>query len=211
MSGLNYYIIDTETNGLNSKIQEINEISIIRCSDRVQQTILIRCEHPEHSSVDALRITGKTIEDLQNGISKEEAIVKVDKFLNEDGLTPAHRIFVAHNGNFDRKFLHALYKKVNKQCPVNLWLCTIELSRKYAKEMGLTNQRFNLNAACELVGIKKVAGAHASKADARNTYLLWKDLVENKKVDYLPLIKTIPHIIDIEQEDGGLDPDLMNY
>jgi DNA polymerase III epsilon subunit-like protein len=192
MQGINFFSIDLETTGLNKKIHEVNEISIIRCSNRVQLTVFIKCEHPESASYDALVKTNKTIEDLSIGISKEEAIAKVDKFLNEDGLTPAHRCFIAHNAKFDRKFLHSLYEQVNKQCPVNLWLCTLELMRKYTKDIGLKS-KINLEASCDIVGIKKFSGGHASKIDSRNAYLLWKDLVEIKKIDYLPFIKTIMH------------------
>src|SRR5258708_14485355 len=106
---LQYYVCDVETNGLKINYHEINEISIIRCHDRVQLTEFIKCESPERSSFDALAITKKTLADLEKGVSKEEAVEKIDKFLGADGLTPAHRCFIGHNVNFDRKVIHSLY------------------------------------------------------------------------------------------------------
>jgi DNA polymerase III epsilon subunit-like protein len=209
MSGLQWFIIDTETNGVNAKYHEINEISIIRCSDRVQLTEFIKCDYPERSNIDALRITKKTLADLSTGKLKHEVVDKIDRFLNEDGLTPAHRCFIAHNAIFDRRFIYALYEKVNKQCPVNLWLCSMALTRAYAKQQGIIKPKVNLQASLDLCGIKKLAGIHASKVDSRNTYLLWKDLVENKKIDYLPFIKTAIHMPKSD-ENEALDPDLLD-
>lgn len=213
MSGLSFYILDVETNGLKSGYHTINEVSIIRCHDRVQLTEFIKCETPERSSFDALQITKKTLADLAKGISKEDAVEKIEKFFAEDGLTPAHRCIVGHNVQFDRKFLHALYESVGKTFGSHLWLCTMALTKQYAKEIGMIRPKVNLHASCDIVGIKKISSAHASKVDSRNTYLLWKNLVEDKKIDYLPLIKTAPHEtkqVLQQQEEEGLDPDLLD-
>lgn len=206
---LNFYITDVESSGLSTKIHEVNEISIIRVSDRVQLTEFIKCEHPETASFDALKITGKTLDDLSKGKSKEEATNRVDKFLTEDGLSPAHRCIIAHNASFDRRFIHTLYSKVNKRFPADLWLCSMEMFKSYVKK---TNQKSlaNLHAACDFLGVKKLSAAHASKVDTRNTYLLYKDLVENKNVDYLKFIKSFPHVIDTNIDGEGLDPDLLD-
>lgn len=192
---INHYYVDTETTGLVSKnyYHEITEISIIRCSDKVQFTEFIRAEYPEHSSIDALRITNKTLADLENGVSRSKVIAKINKFLNEDGLTPEHRCLWAHNYSFDKKFIHALYETQQQQLPVSLWGCTMALTKHYAKKQGIIKPKVNLQAACDLAGIKKIASAHNSKMDARNGYLLWKDLIENKGIDYLPFIKSCPH------------------
>lgn len=211
MSGLVYYIIDTETTGLRSDYHEMTEVSIIRCADRVQLTQFIKCEFPERANFDALAICKKTMSDLEKGFAKEIVVEKVNQFLIEDGLTPAHRCFVAHNYSFDKKFIHALYEKVGQQCPVDLWLCTMALTRVYAKQIGLIKPKVNLHAACDIVGVKKLSDAHNSKVDSRNTYLLHRQLVDEKKVDYLPFIKTAEHkIIQSSTEDGGLDPDLLD-
>ena len=209
--GLVYYIVDTETTGLSAGYHEMTEISIIRCEDRVQLTEFIKCDYPERANFDALAITKKTMADLETGKSKEEVTEKINKFLNEDGLTSAHRCFVAHNWTFDKRFIHALYEKVNQKCPVHLWLCSMALTKQYAKQIGLVKPKVNLHAACDIVGIKKLSEAHASKVDSRNTFLLWKNLIEEKKIDHLPFIKTAVHsIAPAADDDDGLDMSLLD-
>lgn len=215
-----YYIVDVETTGLDSNKHEVNEVSIIRCLDRVQLTQFIKCDYPERASYDALKITRKTLADLDKGVSKEDATSKIDKFLLEDGGTKAHRCFIGHNViAFDKKFMHTLYEKVNKELQVDLWLDTLQMIKFYAKENNLKEDAkkqgkkllFNLHAACDILGIKKLSEAHSSKVDTRNNYLLYRNLVEDKKIDYLPFIKSYPHILtSAVTDDDGLDPDLLD-
>ncbi len=210
MSNIIYYTIDVETTGLSSGYHELIEISIIRHSDRVQLSRNIKCENPERSNLDSLRITNKTLADLELGITKERAVEECDKFFNEDRLTPGHRCIVGHNINFDKRFLHAMWAKCNKQFPANLFICTMALSREYAKKSGLivkgaAKQKVNLHAACDMIGINKIALQHSAKTDSRNTYLLYKALTEEKQINFLPFIKTEAHILQAQTDD---EPDM---
>lgn len=193
MSGLSFYVIDTETNGIKANYHEITEIGIIRCSDRVLLWRNLKCRYPERSSYDALNITGKRLEDLYHGHDPAEVISTCEKFFNEDGLTPSHRCIICHNVSFDRRFLHALWQQEGKVFPANLWLDTLTLSKEYAKKIGLIKPKLTLQASCDMLGIKKSAGMHNAKSDTKNTYLLHKTLIEDKQIDYLPFIKTISH------------------
>lgn len=213
---LQYYVIDTETTGLKANYHEMTEIGIIRCTDRVQLWRQIKCENPERANYDALAITKKTMADLERGHLKNTVMEECNKFFAEDGLTPAHRCIVAHNAPFDRKFLHAMWEQCGQEFPAHLWLCSMALTREYAKKVGLMvkglpKPKVNLHAACDLVGINKISEAHNAKVDSRNTYLLHRNLVEEKKVDYLPLIKTSLHIVNsAPTDDDGLDPSLLD-
>lgn len=221
MSGLIYYVIDTETTGLKGNFHEMTEIGIIRCTDRVQLWRQIRCEYPERANFDALAITKKSMADLERGHNKEKVVEESDRFFNEDGATPAHRCIVAHNAPFDKKFLHALWAQCGKNFPANLWLDTISLTKDFLKKTD--NSTLNivktatgrvstqLHACCDMVGIKKLSEAHNAKVDSRNTYLLYRSLVEDKKVDYLPFIKTDVHTVNVAPtDDEGLDPSLLD-
>lgn len=213
---LKYYVIDTETTGLKSGHHEMTEIGIIRCTDRVQLWRKIKCEYPERASYDALMITKKTMADLETGHNNSDVVTECNKFFNEDGATSAHRVIIAHNASFDRKFLHALWEKNGQEFPAHLWLDTIALTREYAKKIGLVKPKVNLHAACDIAGIKKISEAHNAKVDSRNTYLLHKDLVEDKKIDYLPFIKTAIHDFkptnnSYDDGDDGLDPSLLDF
>lgn len=219
MSGLTYYVIDTETTGLKSSYNEMTEIGIIRCTDRVQLWRQIKCIYPERANFDALAITKKTMSDLEKGHDREDVIKECERFFAEDGLTPAHRCIVAHNAPFDRKFLHALWGSCGKQFPAHLWLDTMSLTRQFLKDCGIDAEHkakglkkpsVNLHASCDWVGIKKLSDAHNAKVDSRNTFLLHRQLVEEKKVNYLPFIKTAIHTIDSVPDEEGLDPALLD-
>lgn len=214
MSGIKYYVIDTETTGLKANYHEMTEIGIIRCDDRVQLWRQIKCVYPERANFDALAITKKTMADLERGWDHAAVVEECEKFFAEDGLTPAHRCIVAHNAPFDRKFLHALWESLGKEFPAHLWLDTMSLTREYAKKIGLVKPKVNLHASCDIVGIKKLSEAHNAKVDSRNTFLLHRSLIEDKKVDHLPFIKTAIHTIATDpatgDDGGGLDPALLD-
>lgn len=207
---IKYYIIDTETTGLKANFHEMTEIGIIRCEDRVQLWRQIRCEYPERANFDALAITKKTMADLERGQEKTNVVEECEKFFAEDGLTPAHRCIVAHNAPFDRKFLHALWGQCGKEFPADLWLCTMALTRDFAKKNGIVKPKVNLHASLDLLGVKKISEAHNAKVDSRNTYLLHRSLTEDKKVDYLPFIKTASHSLSVSSDEEGLDPSLLD-
>lgn len=223
MSGIKYYVIDTETTGLKANYHEITEIGIIRCDDRVQLWRQVKAMYPERANFDALAITKKTLADLERGGEALAVTEECERFFSEDGLTPAHRCIVAHNAPFDRKFLHALWEQLGKEFPAHLWLDTMSLTREFLKvsgveaehkAKGLKKPPVNLHASCDWVGIKKLSEAHNAKVDSRNTYLLHRSLIEDKKVDYLPFIKTAIHIVNtnpVTDDDGvGLDPALLD-
>lgn len=204
MSELRYYVIDTETTGLRANYNEMTEIGIIRCTDRVQLWRQIICNYPERASYDALSITNKTIDDLSIGHAQEKVVEECNKFFDEDQATPAHRVIICHNVSFDKRFLHALWEKCGAAFPAHLWLDTMALSREYAKIQGIVKPKVNLHAACDLVGVKKFSEKHNAKIDSRNTYLLHKNLVEDKKINYLPFIKTAVHSIVDEEIDMSI-------
>lgn len=203
---LEFYVCDTETSGLSIPAgQELIEISIIRCSDRVQLSRTVKAERPETASVDALKIQNKTFADLANGISKEQMVEDVEKFFAEDGNTHMGRVLIGHNINFDKRFIQHTWEKCGKEFPVSLYLDTIHLLQAYIKIADPETLNIKKTAtgkvskklvdACDMLGIKRLSTQHASKEDARNTYLLWKRLTEEKGIDHLPLFKTAVHKI----------------
>lgn len=204
MSGIKFYILDTETTGLKSNYNEVNEIGIIRFDDKMQIFRNIKCLYPERASYDALKITNKTLSDLNKGFDKEQVVNECEKFFAEDGLNPAHRCIVAHNASFDKKFCQALWQDCGKEFPADLWLDTIQLVKHFATKNNLVDKGFRkyaLHTSCDLLGVKKISEAHNAKVDSRNTYFLFKKLLD-ENVNYLPFIKNNKHIL---QSDGRLD------
>ena len=188
-----YYVLDLETNGLKYGFHEICELSVLRASDRVQMTRQVKVDNPENSSFDALRITGKTMNDLTIGVSKDQLIKDFENFIGEDNLTPAHRCLVGHNIiSFDRKFLLELWESKRKVFPFDLYLDTLHMAKFRVKQAGSSYQKpkLNLGAACDFFDVRKVSGQHNAKSDTQNCFLLWEQLM--KTGDFLDLIKRMP-------------------
>lgn len=203
MSGLEYYVLDTETTGLSKDNNEINQISILRVSDGFQRTINIKVRWPESASKEALNVQGITREDLSRGIESIEAIYQVNDFFEEDGKTSEHRCIVAHNAAFDRKFCHATWERDGKQFPADLWLCTMAFAKKHANKEGLEKiasiqgtpkPKYGLDMYLKAVGIKPKSGAHSAAIDVQNTLSLF-NVFMNSGIDHLPIIKREPHRI----------------
>lgn len=192
-SKLVYYIIDTETTGLSVDKNEITEISIIRCSDRIQINKMVKCEHPETAHPGALAITNKSYADLLNGDSKEETVENIDNFLAQDGSTPEHRCFVAHSASFDKRFCHAFWDKCSKKFQGNLWMCTKEFTRGYTYLQGIQKPKLTLEASLSHAGIKPKFGAHSALIDTQNTYVLWSKLMKSQ-LNHLNYIKIDAHL-----------------
>ena len=211
MQEIQYYVIDTETNGLCSKnhYHEINEISIIRHVDKVQLSKQVVTIHPERSSIDALRVCKKTLDDLRIGIQPSESVDICNKFLESDGAPSTFRCIVGHNIiNFDRKFLWQHWEAQGKLFPADLWLDTMEMARFWVKKNELKQANgkkalVNLMAVCETLGLKKFAGVHAAKADVRNTYSVWQEFIK-LGVDHLKFMKNLPHLVETNSNDDEL-------
>ena len=205
---LSYYLCDTEETGLMVGHHEIIEISVINATNLTQLTRIIRADKPENASLDALRITNKTFNDLKKGCSKQKAIEDFEEFINQDGLTPAHRCLVGHNIiSFDRRFLIHLWESFNKEFPFHLYLDTIHLMRAYAKKLQLIKPKLNLTASCEIMKIANLnTDWHSAKGDVQNTFFLWQKLMA--EVDYLQHIKTMPHYLNKKENE---DADQSEY
>lgn len=189
---INYYILDTETTGLKAGYHEVIQISTLRYSDKFQKTLNIKADFPQRASKEALMITGKTVYDLKEGIEKNTAIEALEAFFEEDQSTPEHRCIVAHNGIFDRRMLHAMWASVNRVFPANLWLCTKEFTRKYAKKQGIQKPKLTLQASMELTGLPQKRGAHNAVIDVQNTENLFTKLM-SENLGHVQLIKRVPH------------------
>lgn len=195
-----YYIIDLETSGLKPDFHEVNEISIIRCSDKNQLNKFIKSEYPERAAPKALEVTGRTMSDLLKGDSKEEVVASCNNFFEKDGADPESRCIVGHNiVGFDKKFIHALWKSVGSTFPANLWLDTMTFMTEYSKLKGLDKKRYSLTDAMVELGLKpKMSGLHTAKVDSQNNYYLLEGL-RKTGVQQLPLIKRYAHTLNDEE------------
>jgi DNA polymerase III epsilon subunit-like protein len=197
-----YYVLDTETTGLKVGYHEVNQISVMRLDTGDQITVDIAVAHPERASAQALQVQGKSVLEISSGIKAVAATQKVNEFFNKDGHTPAHRCIVGHNVQFDRKFCWQMWDDCEVVLPADLWLCTKTFAQRYAKKTGAQKialaqnkpkAKFGLNIFMEGVGLKPKEGAHSAEVDVLNTADLLKFLWDSKMVDYVSLIKRLPH------------------
>lgn len=190
--GLTYYCLDLETTGIMVGYAEIIELSIIRCTDRMQLSRTVRAAHPERAAYDALVICGKTLEDLKNGISNVELINDVDRFINSDGIPPENKCAIAHNAAFDRKFIHHLWGLYDRSFPIDYWLDTVPVCRRFLKARGHVKPVVKLGTVLDTFGLKKYSDMHSAKSDTRALYMLY-DYLMREKAEYIDHIKDFPH------------------
>ncbi len=195
MSKIKYYIVDVETTGFSEKMHEIIEITVIRAEDKARLTKVVKAKNPRTANYASLKVTGRTYADLKKGDSRKAVVERVKSFLEEDGLTPEYRCIICHNANFDRRFLHTMFEKEKVELPVNLWLCTMAMSKEFGKKIGQPKHKVNLKSAIAMLESHKIGGEHNSSDDAKNTYFLWQKLME-EGIEAVDHTKRIPHIID---------------
>lgn len=205
---IQYYVLDTETTGLKPGWNEINQLSIIRDSDKFQKTFHIKVKHPERASAEALAIQKISKADLYKGQDIEDVIKEVDKFLLEDNLNPESRCIIGHNIQFDRKFCQTTWEANKQKFLANLWLCTkkfykhyvtkvgseIVMKKQAAVQPGETKVKFGQDLCLVGAGFQPKLGAHSAAMDTQNCYTLWKFLM-NENLNHVRVIENLPHRI----------------
>lgn len=167
--------LDIETNGL-ADFHEITEISILNCSSMEQVTWDIKIKYPQRSSKDALLITGKTAQELATrGRYIEQVIPEINEFIQSISKDPDDIIAIGHNVSFDRRFLENKWKANNSKFPVNYYLCTMEMSKRFSRNiLNIKNKMsFSLSNMLKIASIKEIPGQHQSTIDVQNCYRLY--------------------------------------
>jgi DNA polymerase III alpha subunit (gram-positive type) len=197
-----FFIADLETNGLKANHHEITEISILRCEDMVQRVWKLNIHNPEKSSDEALMVTGQELSSiLSRKVYLEDVINEVNEFLEETGEGPDDRLIIGHNESFDRRQLEENWKRLGYKLPVNYFLDSKEMARKYIKQhLKLGRQSIALNKLLDLFNIKAEPGAHSAEVDVRNTFRLWKYL-EKRGMKNIEFTKLSPTLIKKDMDD----------
>ncbi len=187
---MDFAIVDIETTGGKPAQHYITEIAIVisdgqRIKERFSTLVHTRQEIP----IFIQRLTGISNEMLQDAPPLEEIAPRIMQMLH-------NKVFVAHNVNFDFKFLtHHL-----AQCGYQLSLkriCTVRLSRKIIP--GLPS--YSLGRLCKSLGIR-VNNRHRALGDAEATARLLHLLLEKDSE------KLISKHIRSHQREFSLPPNL---
>lgn len=161
-----YVVVDIETTGLAPEDDEIVELAALRVTDGLESgrfQTLIKIEG--HISASTARLTGLTDEDIERGVSLEDA---VNDFLLFVGSSP----IVMHNARFDFAFIDAAlellgYDELDNEC-----IDTLSLARK--KLPAATSH--SLGDLANMLGIRPAA-RHRAMDDCLATKELFERLM----------------------------------
>lgn len=166
----NFIAIDTETTGLTASDNDIIEVTAIKFKNFVPVSVfttLLKPQNPipERASI----INGITDEMVQSAPTFAQIKSALEDFIGDYPI-------VAHNAEFDVKFLHVSGLKFSKSVT---FFDTLELSRKYIRVMvlGTPLKNYKLATVCEECNII-FDGAHRSMADALAAGLLFIEIIK---------------------------------
>jgi DNA polymerase III alpha subunit (gram-positive type) len=173
------YVADVETTGLDSRIHDVIEISLLRLNDNIQKTWSLRPLNVDQAQPDALRINGHKLEDLklQTKFGRDtyrepsEVLIEIENWIAEDGTPAGKRILVGQNINFDKDMFEQLWKKCNASdtYPFGrriLDTMQIEFFLDFCK--GTFAEGYSLNNLIKKYGVKNEK-AHTAEADVKAT------------------------------------------
>lgn len=118
-----FTVIDIETTGLDSKYDEIIELSAIKVREGVIAEKYSTLVRPQYSASDFItELTGITNVELQNAPDLEQVLNEYVTFLGDD-------IIVGHNVNFDINFIYDKYLHITSRDFSNDFVDTLRLAR----------------------------------------------------------------------------------
>ena len=147
--------IDMETTGLSPRIDRVVEIAVIQLDRDVLPCGEFATLIKPGRDVGATHIHRITASDVVGAPRFEQVAPMLLDLLRG-------RVIVAHNVQFDLRFLHAEFGRIGIELPELPAMCTMQLAPQYLR--GLPAR--SLAACCLAAGIQ-LDGAHAATVDAR--------------------------------------------
>lgn len=163
-----YAIIDIETTGKTYKTGKITEIAIFihdgfEIVDSFSSLINPECYIPDFIT----GITGINNEMVRSAPRFHEVARKVVDMT-------AEMVFVAHNVNFDYKFIQEEFNRLGFEYQRKTF-CTVRMGRKYLPG----HKSYSLGTLCSELGIT-VNGRHRAAGDALATVKLFEMIMDSK-------------------------------
>jgi len=183
---------DVETTGLNPNVDFVMQLSgLIEVDGEIVDEFNYFMQPPKGTAVstEALKVTGKTIEDLRSYPSAQEGFDKFTELLNKyvkygswsDKFYPA-----AYNGNFDLQFIDQMFKR---QFAIDKWgyyqnwqlIDPLPVFRALSYAGVIKTYGHKLSTMCDHFGIS--LEAHDALSDVRATRDLVQVLKNGLKLD----------------------------
>lgn len=150
-----FVAIDLETTGLSPRVDRVIEVAVIQLDLNLSPCVeLVTLINPGRH-IGATHIHGITARDVVGAPRFEQVAPMLLDVLRG-------RVVVAHNVQFDLRFLHAEFARIGIGLPEIPVMCTMQLAPQFLH--GLPAR--SLAACCDAAGIA-LDGAHAAAVDAR--------------------------------------------
>jgi DNA polymerase-3 subunit epsilon len=166
LSKATFCIVDIETNGSKAGRDQVIEIGAVTVRDGKIIDTFESLVHATTIGKYVEEITGITLNDLKDAPSLSEVMYKFKTFLSD-------HIFVAHNINFDYKFLSAMFERIGLAPLGNRQLCTIDLAKRTIEE-----ERYGLAHLNAKYHFHPEATHHRALSDTFTTYKLFNHLLK---------------------------------
>jgi DNA polymerase III epsilon subunit-like protein len=186
------YVVDTETTGLDPKLNEVVELSMCRFfldkpEEDETRTWLLKATNPETVEDAALKISGHKREDVlhlskfgrENYLEPSSLLPEIENWISDDDASVTDRIMAGQNVSFDYDMLEELWKRNNNidtfpfpTGPNKNLIDTKNIALLIDVCIGKKRDRYNLGSLVKSFGVKK-RKAHRAEEDA----LMTKDLI----------------------------------
>lgn len=168
------YFADIETVGLGLD-QDIIELSLYRLSNGSQKTWKLKAVNTENIDDGALRVNGHKREDItwmtkfgrETYLEPNKAIIDIENFILEDGVSAETRALVCQNAIFDKPRLEELWKKCGTPDSFPFgrrYMDTIVIAMFMDYIQGTQSEGYSLANLTKKYGIKNTK-AHSAEAD----------------------------------------------
>ncbi|WGS64167.1 PolC-type DNA polymerase III [Marinitoga aeolica] len=180
-----FVVFDFETTGFDPNVEEIIEIGAVKIENGEIKEVFHKMIKPNKNVPQKIQeITGITNEMLENSPSIEEILPEFMEFITDS-------VLVAHNANFDYRFLRRWAKEV----------LNIEIKMPYVDTLAMARALLNLKGGHSLDKVVKALGLgnfehHRAHEDAKVTAYAFLKLLEKAKGRG---IKTLNELINLEK------------
>ncbi len=183
-----FTVVDFETTGLNAINDEIVEIGAVRIENmKIVDEFHSLVKPRKEMSQKSLEITGITLEELESARGVEEILPKLLEFIGDS-------VFVAHNADFDYRFLRESARRLNKE--VNMpYIDTLQFSKSLLRLSG-----YGLEKVVKALNLGKF-NHHRALDDTKITaevFLKLLEMANSKGVHALEKLNDLSKNVDVK-------------